>query len=548
MCTEKQYIYNKHTNRYLAVKCGHCAECNLERNAKLIDAINREDALNDKRPFFLTLTYSDPNLPLMSYYYDDDRFYISAYSDSVRKSYVELVDSIQLPLCRSERAELLGKFLAPFNARKYNRLPYPDNVFPVVNTRDIQLFFKRLTKQLYSHGKDSLYRKFYISEYGPIHYRPHYHAILWLSEEQADFVREHLSTLWPLGFSDFQRSSGGVASYVSTYTTSDTKLPAILQLASTRPRKAHSRFLGLPLVTDFIQHVDGTSVFQESQKFLQENFDTKSDYPPTAVFENALFPKCPRFTSCCVSALNDLYTIFTEVRRCLNYKCIKEYYKLDTDKLKLMCDYVVESGFLSDFNRDPNTDFPAFVYTSLIVSKKVATLASFRYRVPLAKITSWHVQQYVTLIKEYYHQKGQHFYRSLHSAERMDVADYNNIMSIPSPGLVQTTLKKYLRYEYDLSDKITLPRLKEYIRAKDLAKRFNIDDYKLLDMCLPSILFAYNAELSFSEVNEQVGRHNDSRRVAADCKVHDRMKHKVLNDLNDVLLQQFIDKYKFTYE
>lgn len=208
----------------------------------------------------------------------------------------------------------------------------------------------------------------------------------------------------------------------------------------------------------------------------------------------------------------------------------------------------VESGMLSDFNRDPNTDFPAFVYTSLIVSKKVATLASIRYRVPLAKITSWHVRQYVTLIKEYYHQKGQHFYRSFHLSERLDVADYNNILSIPSPGLVQTILKKYLRYEYDLSDKITLPRLKEYIRAKDLAKRFNIEDYKLLDMCLPTILFAYNAELSFFEVNKEVGAYNDSRRVAADGKVHQRMKHKILNDLNDVLLQQFIDKYKFNYE
>lgn len=548
MCTQKQYIYNKHTNRYLVVKCGHCAECNLERNAKLIDAINREDAINDKRPFFLTLTYSDPNLPLMAYYYDDDRFYLTAYSDNVRKCYGDLVDSIQLPLCCSVRCDILGQLLAPFNAGKYNKLPYPNNVFPVVLSRDIQLFFKRLTKQLHSHGEDSVYRKFYISEYGPVHFRPHYHAILWLSEKQADFLGKHLSSLWPLGFSNLQRSSGGVASYVSTYTTSDCKLPAILQLASTRPRKAHSRFLGLPSVTQFVQHVDGASVFEESQKFLQENFDTKSDYPPTAVFENSLFPKCPRFTSCSDRALGDLYTIFTEVRRCLNYKCIKEYYKLDTDKLKQMRDYVVESGLLSDFNRDPDIDFPAFVYTSIIVSKKVANLASIRYRVPLAKITSWHVLQYVKLIKEYYHQKGQHFYRSLHSNERMDVADYNNILAIPSLGQLQTILTHYLRYDYDLSNKITLPRLKEYIRAKDLAKRINIEDYKLLDLCLPTILFAYNADLSFSEVNEHVGRYNDSRRVAADGKVHQRMKHKILNDLNDVLLQQFIDKYKFSYE
>lgn len=539
MCTEKQYVYNKHANKYMAVKCGHCAECTLERNAKLIDAINREDAINDKRPFFLTLTYSDPYLPLMAYYYDDDNFYITAYSDNVAKSYGDLVDCIQLPDYGPLRERTLDNLLAPFKMGKYNRLPYPDNVFPVVCTRDIQLFFKRLTKQLKANGKDSLYRKFYISEYGPVHYRPHFHGILWLSEEQADFLSEHRCSLWPYGFSDLQRSAGGVASYVSTYTTSDCKLPSILQLASTRPRKAHSRFLGLPSVTEFVQNVDGPSVFQESQAFLQENFDTKSDYPPTSVFENAVFPKCPRFASCSNRALNDLYSIFTEVRRCLNYRCIKEYYKVDIDKLTLMRDYVVDSGMLSDFDRDPDTDFSAFVYTALIVSKKVSHLAALRYGIDFDNVTSWHIQQYVQLIQEYYHQKGKHFYCSLHLPDSLDVDNYNNLMAVPSIGQLSLTINHYSPYHYDLSNKITLPLMNEYIRVMNLAKSENLEHYKLIDMCLPLVLFAFNSDASVIDVNSQLVRYNDSRRRQADGKIHDRMKHKVLNDLNDVLLQQF---------
>lgn len=204
-----------------------------------------------------------------------------------------------------------------------------------------------------------------------------------------------------------------------------------------------------------------------------------------------------------------------------------------------MRDYVLESGLLDDFNRDPSTDFGAFVYTALIVSKKVTRLAGIRYGLPIDKVTSFHVLQYVQLIKEYYHQKGRNFYYSLHEFERIDVANYNNLLSIPSLGQLQVIFNHYSPYNYDLYNKVTLSFIKEFLRVKNLAQRENLDHYKLLDLSLPILLFAFNSDLSVYDVNKQVDSYNSARRLRADGKIHDRMKHKVLNDLNNILLQQF---------
>lgn len=72
--------------------------------------------------------------------------------------------------------ELMDCPEAIFVTLTYNdeHLPYSLCGFPTVSVRDCQLFMKRLRR----HFPDKKLRYFLASEYGPMHGRPHYHAII----------------------------------------------------------------------------------------------------------------------------------------------------------------------------------------------------------------------------------------------------------------------------------------------------------------------------------------------------------------------------------
>ena len=63
------------------------------------------------------------------------------------------------------------------------------------------------------------YYDFYaVGEYGPVHFRPHYHLLLFTnSEKVSEVLRYCHDKSWKLGRSDFQRSAGGAGSYVASY-------------------------------------------------------------------------------------------------------------------------------------------------------------------------------------------------------------------------------------------------------------------------------------------------------------------------------------------
>ena len=79
-----------------------------------------------------------------------------------------------------------------------------------------------------------------MGEYGPVHFRPHFHLLLFFnSSEIADVLRECHNKSWKLGRSDIQRSNGGCASYVASYVNSLASAPALYR--SCRAFKPRSR-------------------------------------------------------------------------------------------------------------------------------------------------------------------------------------------------------------------------------------------------------------------------------------------------------------------
>jgi len=72
-----------------------------------------------------------------------------------------------------------------------------------------------------------------VGEYGPVHFRPHFHLLLFTnSEEVTKVIRECHTKSWTLGRSDFQLSNGGAASYVASYINSLHNAPLLYRSCS----------------------------------------------------------------------------------------------------------------------------------------------------------------------------------------------------------------------------------------------------------------------------------------------------------------------------
>ena len=81
-----------------------------------------------------------------------------------------------------------------------------------------------------------------MGEYGPVHFRPHYHLLLFTnSEEVAEVLRYCHDKSWKLGRSDFQHSAGGASSYVASYVNSLSAAPLLYRSCRAfRPRSRAS--------------------------------------------------------------------------------------------------------------------------------------------------------------------------------------------------------------------------------------------------------------------------------------------------------------------
>jgi len=116
---------------------------------------------------------------------------------------------------------------------------YGNSLIPYLNYVDVQNYIKRLRRHLdkYTNEKISFYA---VGEYGPVHFRPHFHLLLFFnSQEIADVLRECHNKSWKFGRSDIQCSNGGCASYVASYVNSLAAAPSLYR--SCRAFKPRSR-------------------------------------------------------------------------------------------------------------------------------------------------------------------------------------------------------------------------------------------------------------------------------------------------------------------
>lgn len=267
-CQHRSFITNKYTGARIAVDCGQCDYC-IHKRAKKASMRVKTAGSAFKHSYFVTLTYDNAHIPLMSCnilhsVYEDaigisgDIHFGHEYHQFIPVSEYQCDDSSALhhiffkqvqgtvPYDREIKAYVpiednwflsmgaIRSFI--YKTQAVNKTDYPasneygrDNLIPFLNYVDVQNYIKRLRKHLFQTlGSYETLHFYAVGEYGPVHFRPHYHLLLFTNSDQVAQVLRHChAKSWKLGRSDFQHSAGGAASYVASYVNSLCSAPLL---------------------------------------------------------------------------------------------------------------------------------------------------------------------------------------------------------------------------------------------------------------------------------------------------------------------------------
>jgi hypothetical protein len=267
-CQHRSFITNKYTGARIAVDCGQCDYC-IHKRAKKASMRVKTAGSAFKHSYFVTLTYDNAHIPLMfcnvlhsdyedvvgisgdihfgheyhqyipvsEYQCDDSSALHHIFFKQVQgtvpydreiKEYVPVEDNWFLSM------DAIRSFICKTQA--VDKTDYPaskeygcDNLIPFLNYVDVQNYIKRLRKHLFQVlGSYETLHFYAVGEYGPVHFRPHYHLLLFTNSDQVSQVLRHChDKSWKLGRSDFQRAAGGAGSYVASYVNSLCSAPLL---------------------------------------------------------------------------------------------------------------------------------------------------------------------------------------------------------------------------------------------------------------------------------------------------------------------------------
>jgi hypothetical protein len=281
-CQHRSFITNRYNGARIAVDCGQCDYC-IHKKAQKASMRVKTAGSAFKYSYFVTLTYDNEHVPLMSckvlhsdyddalgisgdihfghehhkyipvseYQCDDNSILRHIFFEQVQgtvpfdrevKEYVPVKDNWFLSM------DAIRSFI--YKTQSVDKTDYPaskqygrDNLIPFLNYVDVQNYIKRLRKYLYKQlGSYETLHFYAVGEYGPVHFRPHYHILLFTNSEEVSKVLRHChDKSWKFGRSDFQITRGGASSYVSSYVNSLSSAPLLYRSCRAfRPRSRAS--------------------------------------------------------------------------------------------------------------------------------------------------------------------------------------------------------------------------------------------------------------------------------------------------------------------
>lgn len=339
-CQYRSFITNKYNGARIAVDCGQCDHC-IHTRAKKASIRVKTAGAAFKHCFFVTLTYDNIHIPLMhckvlhseyedalgisgdfhfghelhqyipvSEYQCDDNYALrhiffeqvqgTVPYDRELKEYVPVKDNWFLSM------DAIRSFI--FKTQAVDKTDYPaseqygrDNLIPYLNYVDVQNYIKRLRKHLYQKLDSYETLHFYaVGEYGPVHFRPHFHLLLFTdSDKVASVLRYCHDKSWKLGRSDFERSAGGAGSYVASYVNSLCAAPLLYRSCRAFRPKSRASIGFFEKGCDFIEDEDVYARIEEkidsvvNGRIYNFNGISVRSTPPVSYIRTLL----PRFSS-----------------------------------------------------------------------------------------------------------------------------------------------------------------------------------------------------------------------------------------------------------
>lgn len=341
-CQHRSFITNKYTGARIAVDCGQCDYC-IHKRAKKASMRVKTAGSAFKYSYFVTLTYDNSNIPLMycsvlhsdyedalgisgdshfgheyhqyipvsEYQCDDNSMLRHIFFEQVQgtvpydrevKEYVSVRDNWFLSM------DAIRSFIN--KTQSVNKADYPastqygrDNLIPFLNYVDVQNYIKRLRKHLFQQlGRYETLHFYAVGEYGPVHFRPHFHLLLFTnSDEVSQVLRYCHDKSWKLGRSDFQRSAGGASSYVASYINSLVAAPLLYRSCRAFRPRARASVGFFEKGCDFVEDDDPYAQIEQKIDSVVNgrvyNFNGVSvrSTPPMSYIRTLL----PRFSSAC---------------------------------------------------------------------------------------------------------------------------------------------------------------------------------------------------------------------------------------------------------
>lgn len=282
-CQHRSFITNKYNGARIAVDCGQCDYC-IHKKAQKASMRVKTAGSAFKYSYFVTLTYDNEHIPLfncevLDNTYDDvlgisgDTHFgyekhsfvpVSEYrcSDSSELRHIfftQVQGTIPFNRASSQYEEIADNWFLSLDAIRafiaktqtdssYGKNGiisdrYGNNLIPFLNYADVQNYIKRLRKHLFQKlGSYETLHFYAVGEYGPVHFRPHYHILLFTNSEKVSKVLRYChDKSWKFGRSDFQIARGGASSYVSSYVNSLSSAPLLYRSCRAfRPRSRAS--------------------------------------------------------------------------------------------------------------------------------------------------------------------------------------------------------------------------------------------------------------------------------------------------------------------
>lgn len=394
-CQHRSFITNKYTGARIAVDCGQCDYC-IHKRAKKASMRVKTAGSAFKYSYFVTLTYDNANIPLMyckvlhseyedvvgisgdihfgneyhnyipvsDYQCDDNSALRHIFFDQVQgtvpfdrelKEYAPVKDNwfLSMDAIRSfiHKTQALNKTDYPVS-EQYGR----DNLIPFLNYVDVQNYIKRLRKHLFKKlGSYETLHFYAVGEYGPVHFRPHFHLLLFSnSSEVAKVLRECHDKSWKLGRSDFQHSAGGAASYVASYVNSLCSAPLLYRSCRSFRPKSRASIGFFEKGCDFVEDNDPYAQIEAKIDSVINgriyNFGglCVRSTPPMSYIRTLL----PRFSSACnddsLAIARILYAVHSTPKRIAKFGFID--YKQDSilDLVRVYYQYLKFNPVLTD--------------------------------------------------------------------------------------------------------------------------------------------------------------------------------------------------------